>query len=263
KNPQSERIVYMSGLGQEKTQQFERALQTYLGFDASSEFFVHTRYRMIEIHRKAGRFEQALAIVREVIDSQVDRSVDFYALGANLLSGKQLYEEAIKLLAEGYGKFPDRVDILFLKAVNLERADRFDDCVEALKAVIAKEPDHAAAHNYLGYMLAEKRVNLEDAEFHVKKALEIKPDDGYYLDSLGWVYYQQGQFKKALEILIKANNQVDNEGVILEHLGDTYEALGELKHARDIFEKASKTKLEDKDRIRIQEKYERINKKVS
>ncbi len=261
KYPQSERVVYMAGLGQERTQQVDRALQTYSAFDSSSEFYVHSRYRMIELHRRAGRIEEGLTIVREVIDSQVDRSVDFYPLGASMLAGKLRFDEAIKILDDGYEKFPERVDLLFLKAVNLEKADRFKDCVATLKLVISKEPEHAAAHNYLGYMYAEKGVNLEDAEFHVKKALEIKPDDGYYLDSLGWIYFRQGNYKKALETLLKANEQVPNESVVLEHLAETYEVLGDLKKAQEGYDKALKTKMDDKDRLRIQEKYERVKKK--
>jgi tetratricopeptide (TPR) repeat protein len=263
RNPQAERILYMSGLGQERTQQYERALKTYQGFDASSEFYVHSRYRMIELHRRAGQVEEALAVVREVIESQVDRSVDFYPLGANILGNRKRYAEAIKLLDEGFQKFPERVDLLFLKAVNLEKAEEFDDCVKTLKQVISKEPDHAAAHNYLGYLYAEKGIHLEEAEFHVKKALEIKPEDGYYLDSLGWIYFQQGHYRKALDVLLRANELVPNEAVVLEHLGDTYEVLGDMNKALEIYGKASKAKMEDKDRLRIQEKYERVKKKIS
>ncbi|WP_141736238.1 tetratricopeptide repeat protein [Oligoflexus tunisiensis] len=263
RNPQAERILYMSGLGQERTQQYERALKTYQGFDSSSEFYVHSRYRMIELHRRAGQTEEALAVVREVIDTQVDRSVDFYPLGANILGNRQRYAEAIKLLDEGFQKYPERVDLLFLKAVNLEKTEEFDDCVETLKQVISKEPDHAAAHNYLGYLYAEKGINLEEAEFHVKKALEIKPEDGYYLDSLGWIYFQQGHYKKALDVLLRANELVPDEAVVLEHLGDTYEVLGDMNKALEIYGKASKAKMEDKDRLRIQEKYERVKKKIS
>jgi tetratricopeptide (TPR) repeat protein len=262
RNPQAERILYMSGLGQERTQQYERALKTYESFDSSSEFFVHSRYRMIELHRRVGNIEAALVVVREVIDTQVDRSADFYPLGANILGSRQRFDDAIKLLDEGYVKYPERVDLLFLKAVNLEKAQRFDDTVTTLKQVIAKEPEHAAAHNYLGYLYAEKGINLEDAEFHVKKALEIKPEDGYYLDSLGWIYFQQGNYKKALDVLLRANELVPNEAVVLEHLGETYEMLGEVKKALDIYGKASKAKMEDKDRLRIQEKYERVKKKI-
>jgi tetratricopeptide (TPR) repeat protein len=262
RNPQAERIIYMSGLGQERTQQYDRALKTYQGFDSSSEFYVHSRYRMIELHRREGKVEEALAVVREVVDTRADRSADFYPLGANILASRQRFAEAIKLLDEGYAKYPERVDLLFLKAVNQEKSQHFDETVATLKQVISKEPEHAAAHNYLGYLYAEKGINLEDAEFHVKKALEIKPEDGYYLDSLGWIYFQQGNYKKALDVLLRANELVPNEAVVLEHLGETFEMLGEMKKALDIYGKASKAKMEDKDRLRIQEKYERVKKKI-
>jgi tetratricopeptide (TPR) repeat protein len=262
RNPQAERILYMSGLGQERTRQYDRALKTYEGFDSSSEFYVHSRYRMIELYRREQKVDEALKVVREVVGTQADRSADFYPLGANILGSRQRYDEAVQFLDEGFTRYPERVDLLFLKAVNLEKAERFDDTVATLKQVLTREPEHAAAHNYLGYLYAEKGINLEEAEFHVKKALEIKPEDGYYLDSLGWIYFQQGNYKKALDVLLRANERVPNEAVVLEHLGETYEMLGEMRKALDIYEKASKARMEDKDRLRIQEKYERVKKKI-
>jgi tetratricopeptide (TPR) repeat protein len=260
RNSQSDRIVYMSGLGQERTKQFEAALKTYQSFDPSSEFYVHARYRAIEILKRQGQIDAALEMVREVIASQVDRSVDFYAVGANLLAGQKRYAEAVVLLDEGQKKYSDRVDLLFLKAVNLERNGDIEKCMSTLQELLKKDPEHAAAHNYLGYMYAERGIKLEEAEAHIKKALEIKPDDGYYLDSLGWVYFQQGLYQKALETLLRANELVANEGVILEHIADTYDALDQEEKAFEFYERASKAKLEDRDRKRVMDKYERAKK---
>ena len=89
----------------------------------------------------------------------------------------------------------------------------------------------------------------------IKRALQLKPNDGYYLDSLGWVYYQQKKYPEALKILKQAIKVVPNEGVILEHVADTYKALGDRQKAIEFYEKATKGRIEDRDRERIMKKY--------
>lgn len=257
--PQSERLSFMSALGQERTQKFDKALETYKSFDSSSEFYVSARYRAFDILRQQGQIDEALQITQDVIASQIDRSVDFYPLAAQLLGTQKNYRQAIELLDRGFKKFPERFDLLFLKAVNLERLKEFTECERTIKQLLTLDPQHAAAHNYLGYMYVERRENLDEAEFHIKKALEIKPDDGYYLDSLGWLYFQRAQYDKALEYLLRANEQVANEGVILEHIADTYVALGQRVKAREYYEKAMQTKMEDIDKQRVKDKFEKNN----
>ncbi len=255
-NPQSERITFMSGIGQERTKQVKEALETFRSFDPSSDYYVPARHRAISILRRQGDVEGALAIIREVASSQLGSAADFYVLGAQVLGAEKRYSEAVKFLNEGIVRFADRSDLIFLKAVNEERAGNIQDCKDTLDALLKKDPEHAAGHNFLGYLLAERKEDLEKAEFHIKKALEIKPDDGYYLDSLGWVYYQQGKLEKALETLLKANDYVPNEGVVLEHIGDTYKALGQEAKAQEFYGKASKTKLDDRDLQRIMQKFD-------
>lgn len=257
-NPQSDRIIFMSGLGQERTQQIKEALATFNSIDPSSDFYVPARYRAIEIMRRQGAIDEALTLIREVASSHADTAVEFYSLGAQVLAGEKRFAEAIKFLDEGISRYPERTDFLFQRAVYLERGGAYVECIATLEALLQKDPLHSAAHNYLGYLLAERREDLQKAEMHIKKALEIKPDDGYYLDSLGWVYFQRGEYEKALEILLKANDTVANEGVILEHIADTYKALGQDAKAHEFYGKASKTKLEEKDRQRIKEKWEKL-----
>ncbi|CAD7783277.1 MAG: Tetratricopeptide repeat protein [Candidatus Methanoperedenaceae archaeon GB50] len=71
-----------------------------------------------------------------------------------------------------------------------------DMCIKEMRQTISLDPNHAEALNYLGYTYAEMGENLEEAERLIKRALEIKPEDGYIIDSLGWVYYQRGEYKR-------------------------------------------------------------------
>ena len=101
-------------------------------------------------------------------------------------------------------------------------------------------PENAEALNYLGYMFAEKGINLNEAIFLIEKALKIEPDNGYFVDSLGWVYYQKGiidkalfELSRAIELLQKYNT---DDSIIREHLGDAYYKKGNFAEAKKQWE---------------------------
>ena len=105
----------------------------------------------------------------------------------------------------------------------LDKLNRFEDVVVGeMEEVIRLDPKHANALNYLGYSYADRGVKLPEAVDLIRKALEVKPDDGYYLDSLGWAYYKLGRPDEALSELQRAATFVSDDAVIHEHLGDVY-----------------------------------------
>ncbi len=89
-------------------------------------------------------------------------------------------------------------------------------------ACIAIDPKHAEAYNYIGYMYAERGTNLTEALELVQHALALEPENGYFIDSLGWVYYQQGRYPEALRELQRAADRAKDDPVIFDHLGDAY-----------------------------------------
>jgi tetratricopeptide (TPR) repeat protein len=129
--------------------------------------------------------------------------------------------------------------------------------------LIAKDPDNAAALNYLGYMFAEDGSNLDEAETLIQRALKLQPANGGYLDSLGWIYYKKGQYKRAMEVLERAVALDKNEGVIWEHLGDVLVALGQKKSALEKYREALKLKNDSRDEARIRKKFEELQKELA
>ena len=94
------------------------------------------------------------------------------------------------------------------------------------------------ALNYLGYMWAEKGENLDEALAMVQRALELEPDSAAYIDSLGWIYFRQGDYRQALEQLDRAARLLPRDGTVQEHLGDVQRALGNVGEARTAYERA-------------------------
>ena len=121
-----------------------------------------------------------------------------------------------------------------------ERAGHFFKAEELLKKSIALAPGRAAeACNHLGYMWAERGVNLEEAEQLILRALEMDPDNGAYIDSLGWVYFQQGRHQEALVELQRAAATLETpDPIVLDHLGDAHEKLGQTAEALRHWQKA-------------------------
>jgi Tfp pilus assembly protein PilF len=107
-----------------------------------------------------------------------------------------------------------------------------------MRKAIELDDRHARALNYVGYTLAESKKNLDEAERLIRRALAVEPYSGYILDSLGWVYYQRGQFEQAFTYLKRATVSGEEDPVIFEHLGDTAMKLGRYQEAVKAYEKA-------------------------
>jgi tetratricopeptide (TPR) repeat protein len=110
--------------------------------------------------------------------------------------------------------------------------------------------------NFLGYTYAEAGLHLEEAERLIKAALRAKPDSGHIIDSLGWVYYKQGLYDKAVEELQRAFEKVPTDATVAEHLGDAYLKQGRHREALQIYRRA--LDLENPDLPRLKEKIKKL-----
>jgi tetratricopeptide (TPR) repeat protein len=104
--------------------------------------------------------------------------------------------------------------------------------------VIKLNPKDVQALNFLGYTYAEMGINLEEALGYIKQAVELRPNDGFILDSLGWVYYRLKRYDEAVRYLEEAASLVDDDATIAEHLGDAYLARRDFKKAIKAYKKA-------------------------
>jgi tetratricopeptide (TPR) repeat protein len=138
-----------------------------------------------------------------------------------------------------------------------EQAGLFDKAAELFRESIRLDPaDAAEAYNYMGYMWVEHDMNLDEGGDMIKKALELVPDNGAFLDSLGWYYFKKGDAEKALVELLKAAGAMPEEdATVFEHIGDTYQKLGKSEEALNYWQKALALDAENK---KISEKIEAI-----
>jgi tetratricopeptide (TPR) repeat protein len=134
--------------------------------------------------------------------------------------------------------YPDNHQLFFEYALLLERNGKYQQAISNMEKVLELQPDHAEALNFIGYTWADKNINLTRALKYITRAAEIKPDNGYIMDSLGWVYYRLGELEKAAEHLERSLELEPNDPHIYDHLGDVYQALRKYSKAQEIYLKA-------------------------
>jgi tetratricopeptide (TPR) repeat protein len=136
--------------------------------------------------------------------------------------------------------------------------------------VLASDPEYASALNYLGYMLADQNMKLEEALGYIKRAVDLDPSNGAYLDSLGWAYFRLGKYELAEDNLLKASQKINTDPTVLDHLGDLYQKTGRLKLAASNWERALNewnrtiaAEVDPADQARVQKKLDSAKMKLA
>ena len=128
----------------------------------------------------------------------------------------------------------------FLLGSIYERQKNVDAAEQQFRMVLAADPLNSEAANYLGYILADRGINLDESVKYIQQALKIQPNNGAYLDSLGWAYYKMKRFDLAQPPLEKAATLLSTDPTVLDHLGHLYLAMGKKKQAAQEWERALK-----------------------
>ena len=179
-------------------------------------------------------------------------------------------EEAIGKADQLSSKPDDKEYTAFIKGSIFERQKKYDEAEQAFKEVLTINPQSATTLNYFGYMLADRGVRLDEAVGYIKKALDLDPANGAYLDSLGWAYFKQGKYELAEESLNKAIQRTPNDPTVQDHIGDVYQKTGRLRLAAAHWERAlaewNKTisaEVESADVAKVQKKLESAKVKLA
>jgi tetratricopeptide (TPR) repeat protein len=149
------------------------------------------------------------------------------------------FEEALNE-AQGENEEVLNARFYFDYGVAADQAGLYDKAGELFKKSISLDPTNAAeAYNYVGFMWADHNMHLDEAEEMIGRALQFDPNNGAYLDSLGWVHYRKGKHEEALaELLRAAQNLTRHDPVVFEHIGDTYSKLNRVPQALEYWQKA-------------------------
>ena len=191
-----------------------------------------------------GEFDQAVADIKGMLKGgPEDRDVHLRL--AIIYTRAKRWSDAEQSLAkaEQLSSKPDeKAYVSFLRGDLYQRQKMFDQADSEFRKVLAvtppTDPQAAATLNYLGYMNADRGVKVEESLNYIKQALTFEPNNGAYLDSLGWAYFKLGKYDLAEENLNKAAVHMGSDPTVQEHLGDLYQKTGRLKLAASHWDRA-------------------------
>lgn len=193
--------------------------------------------RRASLLARQGRVEEGRSLIRKLPESNDEEARAKLLAEAQLLRDIKLWRDASNVLEAANQRFKDDADLLYEHAMVEERLERPAELERLLRRVIELKPDHAHAHNALGYSLAERNLRLPEARELILKALLLSPGDPFITDSLGWVEYRLGNRDEALRLLRQAYS-ARPDAEIAAHLGEVLWVVGQHDEARRIWAEA-------------------------
>lgn len=216
----------------DQNKEFDQAKKEYEAILAIAPSNVDGRLRLASLYYyRLNQPGPAVELAEEAMVINPRRPEPYLVLGL-LYFQMEEYEKASNVFKEGIQVESDHTEIRFHLGATYDKLHRFDDMVTEMKEVIRLNSKHANALNYLGYSYADKGIHLQEALDLIERALKIKSEDGYFIDSLGWVYFRMGKLEPALEELKRAISFVPDDPVIHEHMGEVYLDLKMEKEAQ-------------------------------
>jgi len=305
----SNRALFLARLGNiyRESNRPQQALESFRKMlDLGGEESAHGYQEIIDTYRDQKEWAEATRTAREAVkklpndrnlkmtlalqladDGKTDESIQ---LAKSLMKGDASDREAYVVLSQVYmklrrwkesedalaeagklaGKPEDKEYVLYFQGALYERQKKYELAEQSFRQILQTHPDSGPTLNYLGYMLADHNMRLEEALNMIKRAVELEPQNGAYLDSLGWVYFKLANYDQAEDYLRRAAEKTPNDATIQDHLGELYAKTGKLKlaamhweRALDEWNKSIASDVDQQDVTRVQKKLESTKVKIA
>jgi len=229
------------------------ALEKLNTISDKSYFFLPRNLKKLSIKKKI--------IKRDVYNKLLFQSLEVWPENESLLYEladyykiKKEYEKSLKTYEKLIKNFGENDRLLFLYASNLDKLNKWEDAKNLFLKLLKKNPEDTYTLNYISYRLSLRDEELGYALKLIKKALTLDPENGYFLDTIGWVEFKRKNLKNAVFYLEKASSILPNSAEILDHLGDCYFKLGRKREAIYQWKRALKYEDDNKTITRISQK---------
>jgi len=238
----------------------EDAIAAYREIDSQSPFHWSARLRVAGNLEALDRDDDAIAQLQILTREDATRPEPLVSLGDLLRSNKRFaesvaaYDRAIELLSDLDKR---HWTILYSRGISLERSKQWERAERDFKRALELNPDQPYVLNYLGYSWVDQGINLGPAREMIERAVKLRPNDGYIVDSLGWVLYRLKDVEGAVEHLERAVELRPNDPTINDHLGDAYWRVGRYTEARFQWQRALALKPEADQISAIEDKLQR------
>jgi tetratricopeptide (TPR) repeat protein len=228
----------------EQLKQGDQVIAAYQMVSASSPLKLGADIQIALELDSMGKTDEATQRLTQIIAARPHDVETLSALAELQRSAKKYveaaatYDQAIAAVA-----IPQRDNwtLFYFRGICYERSNQWPKAEADFKKALELNPDQPMVLNYLGYSWVDKGLNLEEAFKMLRRAVELQPNDGYIVDSLGWAHFKLGQYQEAAQTLEKAIDLKPADPVLNDHLGDAYwrinrrtEAHFQWNHARDM-----------------------------
>ena len=225
----------------EAEQRSQEALAVYRSVDPGSPLGWNARLRTAELLDQLDRTEEAVSELNKMASERPEAAQPLVALG-DILRGRNRFGEAVAAY-DGAVARSQPLDgrswsLLYSRGIALERSAQWPRAEADFLKALEMQKDQPLVLNYLGYSWVEKREHLDQALKMIERAVELRPNDGYIVDSLGWAHFQLGDYPQATQYLERAIELLPEDPTINDHLGDAYWRSGRLAEARYQWQRA-------------------------
>tara|TARA_B110001454_G_scaffold218991_1_gene249086 strand:+ start:132536 stop:134371 length:1836 start_codon:yes stop_codon:yes gene_type:complete len=251
--PESDKIRFYLAAVYEETKKDEMAVNHYLKIQPSSPFYGESMVHAGYLLKNIGQLDKAVTVLAKAYENKKDYP-QIYAMYASLLDEAKDYKKALEVLGVGLEKYPDNAQLHFYYGTIYDRTGDKEKVIANMQKVIELDPNHSQGLNYLAFTWAEMDKNMDEAEKLARRAVTLDPEDGYILDTLGWILFKRGNKKEALKFLEAASKFQPTVGIIAEHLGDIYRDLSMVEKAKSMYKKAFDLEIDKKKAKELEQK---------
>ncbi|MBY4894566.1 tetratricopeptide repeat protein [Rhodobacteraceae bacterium N5(2021)] len=239
------------------SEQFQQAAVTFAAVPEGDPNYIEAQMGRAEALEDLGQQEEAIAILAALAEARPDLASVQAAYG-DILRRAERFEEAI----DAYTAVLSLVDtdlprywfIYYARAISYHQIDNWDPAEADFRRALELNPEQPNVLNYLGYSLVEQRRNFDEALDMIQRAVAARPESGYIIDSLGWVYYRLGRFDEAVAPMERAVELEPNDPIVNDHLGDVYWVNGRYREAEFQWHRALSFNPEPDEAARIRRK---------
>ncbi len=228
----------------ERLKQNEQAIDAYDSVSEKSPLRVNADIQIGLLLETMDKKDEATKVLTDLVKEHPNDAEAQTALG-NLLRSRKDFTGAIDAYTKAISlsKGPEKAlwSLYYYRGIAYERAKQWPPSEADFKKALELFPEQPLVLNYLGYSWVDKNMNLDEAFKMLRRAVELRPQDGYIVDSLGWAHYRLGRYDEAVKELERAVDLKPSDPVINDHLGDAYwrvgrklEAQFQWNHARDL-----------------------------
>ena len=219
----------------------DAAIASYATIDDTSPVSFAARLRTADALHDLERKDEAFDLLERLADDQPEQVQALVQMG-NLHRRDERFDQAEDAYSRAIERIgapdPEHWSLFYARGIAYERTKQWPKAEADFKQALELEPEQPFVLNYLGYSWVDMGLNLDEARGMLDRAVALRPDDGYIVDSLGWVHYRLGEYPEAVEVLERAVELEPGDPVINDHLGDAYWRVGREREAHYQWQRA-------------------------